>query len=198
MDNWCLQYMFRLLQSGLLITFLLFSINGCREPIEIPESTPVTYPEVTTDYLFEHRIIAYMPTFGEKVISTLPYETATFDEDYIFYLVARLPDPNSSAQTKRTDTRYYLWLERTSKGWLDFTYVYSEELGRFMIIGHNSSIRSGRFYKNYTIDLSLLQIEYMRNSGLTFHLYNNNKQSSTIFLPKEYIEAFLLALENNK
>ena len=190
--------MFRLLQSCLLITLLLVSISGCEELVEIPEPTPVTYPEVTTDYLFEHRIIAYMPTFGEKVISTLPYEITTFEEDYVFYLVARLPDTNSSAQTKRTKTRYYLWLERTSKGWLDFTQAYSDKLGRFTIIGHNSSIRSGRFYKNYTIDLNLSQIEYVRKSGLTFRLYNRNEKSSTIHLPKEYIEAFLLALEKNQ
>jgi hypothetical protein len=191
--------MFKLLQSSLFITLVLFSINGCKEPVDIPEqTTAVPLPEVTTAYLFEHRIIAHMPTFGEKVISTLPYETTTFDEDYIFYLVARLPDPHSTAQTKRTSTRYYLWLERTSNGWLDFTQAYSNELGRFVIVGHNSSIRSGRFYKDYTIDLSLSQIEFVRNKGLTFHLYNNNAQSSTIFLPKEYIEAFLLALENNK
>ena len=188
--------MFKLLLSSLLITLVLISISGCREPVDIPEpTTAVELPEVTTDYLFEHRIIAHMPTFGEKVISTLPYETATFDEDYIFYLVARLPDPNSSAQTKRTDTQYYLWLERTSKGWLDFTQAYSNELGRFVVVGHNSSIRSGRFYKDYTIDLTLTQIEYVRERGLTLFLYGKNAQPSTIYLPKEYIEAFLLALD---
>ena len=188
--------MFKLLQSSLFITLVLFSINGCKEPVDIPEqTTAVPLPEVTTAYLFEHRIIAHMPTFGEKVISTLPYETTTFDEDYIFYLVARLPDPHSTAQTKRTSTRYYLWLERTSNGWLDFTQAYSNELGRFVIVGHNSSIRSGRFYKDYTIDLSLSQIEYVRKRGLTLQLYGKNTKPSTIYLPKEYIQAFLLALD---
>ena len=188
--------MFKLLQSSLFITLVLFSINGCKEPVDIPEqTTAVPLPEVTTAYLFEHRIIAHMPTFGEKVISTLPYETTTFDEDYIFYLVARFPDPNSSALTKRTTTRYYLWLERTSKGWLDFTQAYSKELGRFAVVGHNSTIRSGRFYKNYTIDLTLAQIEYVRKRGLTLQLYGKNTKPSTIYLPKEYIQAFLLALD---
>ena len=187
--------MLKFLQSSLLITLVLLIISGCREPIEIPEPTPAQLPKITTDYLFEHRIIAYAPTFGEKVISTLPYEIATFDEDYIFYLVARLPDANSFTQTKRTNPHYYLWLERTSKGWLDFTHGYSKKLGRFIVIGHNSSIRSGKFYKNYTIDLSLSQIEHVDNSGVTFHLYNNNGKSSTIHLPKEYIKAFLLALK---
>jgi len=177
---------------------MLVSINGCNQSPEIPEPAPVSYPEVTTDYLFEHRIIAYVPTFGEKVISTLPYEIATFDEDYIFYLVARLPDPNSSAQIKRTHTRYYLWLERTSKGWLDFTQAYSYELGRLNILGHNSSIRSGKFYKNYTIDLSLEQIQQVRNSGLTLNMGNKKSHVSTIFLPKEYIDAFLLTLEKSE
>jgi len=189
--------MLKLLQSSLLITLVLFSISGCREPIEIPEPTPVQLPEITTDYLFEHRIIAYAPTFGEKIISTLPYEIATFDEDYIFYLVARLPDANSSTQTKRTNPHYYLWLERTSKGWLDFTQAYSHELGRLTILGHNSNIRSGRFYKNYTIDLSLSQIQHLRDSGLTLNMGNKKAQISTIYLPKEYIDAFLLTLEKS-
>ena len=187
----------RLLRSSLLITFILLSISGCKEPVKIPEQTVTELPEVTTDYLFEHRIIAYAPTFGEKLISTLPYETTTFDETYILYLVAHLPDPNSSVKIKRTKARYYLWIERTSKGWLDFTQAYSNELGRFVIIGHNSSIRSGRFYKNYTIDLTLSQIEQVQKSGLTFLLQNRNAQSSTIYLPQEYIKAFLLALKKS-
>ena len=176
---------------------ILLSINGCTKLSKIPEPTPVEYPEVTSDYLFEHSIITYAPAFGEKVVATLPYETANFNEDYIFYLVAHLPDPNSSAQTKRTKRRYYLWLERTSTGWLDFTQAYSNELGRFAIVGHNSSIRSGEFYKNYTMDLSLAQIEQVRDSGLTLQLHNKNGQSSTIYLPKEYIQAFLLVLKTN-
>jgi len=178
--------------TSLLILLLSF---GCSQHHENPLPASETVPEITTEYLLEHRIISYAPKYHEKVITTLPYEIQTFEENYLLFLVARLPDANSTALMKITEPRYYLWLERRSESWRDFVAVYSRQLPSLAIKAHYSSIRSGKYYKDYTIDFTLQQLHKVQESGLAVTLVNIQNHRSTIELPKHYIEAFVKMLE---
>ena len=193
-----LKTFYNYLQHLLFIGVSALILSGCAQIEPIPQPVVVEKPDITTEYLFKHRIITNEPTFGEKVLSTLPYETTTFDEAFIYYLVARLPDTNSTTPAKRTKEHYYLWVERTSDAWLNFTHAYGDDLGPLSITGHNSSIRSGRFYKNYSVDLSLEQVKAIQHSGLTLTMANKQKKHTTIFLPKAYVDAFLMILNNQQ
>ena len=177
----------------LLLSLLLSS--GCSQHSDEATLAPETVPEITTDYLLEHRIISYAPKYHEKVITTLPYEIQTFEENYLLFLVARLPDANSTAIIKITEPHYYLWIERRSDKWRDFVSVYSRQLPSLEIKAHYSSIRNGKYYKDYTIDFTLQQLHKVQESGLAVTLINNKKKRSTIDIPKHYIQAFLKMLE---
>ena len=181
----------------LAVTLLLslFLSSGCSQHSDEVSPLPESVPEITTEYLLEHRIISYAPKYHEKVITTLPYEIQTFEENYLLFLVARLPDANSTAIIKITEPHYYLWLERRSDNWRDFVAVYSRQLPALEIKGHYSSIRNGKYYKDYTIDFTLQQLSKVKNSGLAVTLINNKKERSTIDIPKHYIQAFLKMLE---
>lgn len=160
-----------------------------------PTTTPP--PEITADYLLKHRIISYAPRFHEKVISTLPYEIQRFDESYRLNLVARIPDKESGSLLKASHPRYYLLLQRSSDGWLDFTAVHTPNLTPLKIVSHYSSIRQGRFYKEYTIDFTLEQLYSLETSGLELLLINKKNETSTVTLPTHYISAFLKMVEEN-
>ena len=176
------------------LLILLLSTACSQHADEIPPEAK-TVPEITTEYLLEHRIISYAPKYHEKVITTLPYEIQTFKENYLLFLVARLPDANSTALIKLTKPRYYLWLERRSDGWRDFTTVYSRQLPSLGIKGHYSSIRNGAYYKDYTIDFTPKQLSHIQEHDLVLTLINKKKVRSTIEIPKNYIQAFLKMLE---
>jgi len=178
--------------TSLLILLLSF---GCSQHHEEPLVASETLPEITTEYLLEHRIISYAPKYHEKVITTLPYEIQTFEENYLLFLVARLPDANSTALIKLTEPRYYLWLERRSDSWLDFVGVYSRQLSSLTIKGHYSSIRNGAYYKDYTIDFTPEQLAHIQEHDLVLTLINQQKVRSTVEIPKNYIQAFLKMLE---
>lgn len=172
----------------------LFFINGCADHNETLEVTPAAAPEISTAYLLEHRIISYDPKYREKVIHTLPYEIKKFDESYIIYLVARLPDSNSTTVWKAKEPHYYLWLERSSDNWRDFTTVKATALGELKIDSNYSSIREGRFYKEYTIDFTLEQLYTIKGPGLELVLKNQQGVESTVSIPSLYIEAYLQML----
>ena len=182
-----------LLAVTLLLSLLLSS--GCSQHSDEVPPLPESMPEITTDYLLKHRIISYAPKYHEKVITTLPYEIQTFDENYLLFLVARLPDANSTAVIKITEPHYYLWLERRSESWRDFVTVYSRQLPTLTIKAHYSSIRNGKYYKDYTIDFTLQQLHKVQENGFAVTLVNKQNHRSTIELPKHYIEAFVKMLE---
>jgi len=175
--------------------FTLLLFIGCAQQPDVAELSPETVPEITTAYLLEHRIISYAPKYHEKVITTLPYEIQTFEENYLLFLVARLPDANSTAAIKITEPHYYLWLERRSESWRDFVAAYSRQLPSLAIKAHYSSIRNGKYYKNYTIDFTLQQLREVQERGLAVTLINRQNHRSTIEIPKHYIQAFLQMLE---
>ena len=173
--------------------FTLSLLFGCSaEKTPQPMTTP---PEITSEYLLKHRIITHDPKFHETVITTLPYEIKRFKESYRLYLVARIPDAEREVFLKPAKPRYYLWLERRSDGWLDFTSVHAPNLTPLTIASHYSAIRHGRFYKEYTIDFTLGQLYSLQASGLELLLINKNDDTSTVTLPKHYITAFLKMLE---
>ena len=176
----------------LLLSLLLFF--GCSQHSDEATQPTETVPEITTEYLLEHRIISYEPKYHEKVVTTLPYEIQTFEENYLLFLVARLPDANSTAILRITEPHYYLWLERRSDSWRDFVAVYSRQLPALEIKAHYSSIRNGKYYKDYTIDFTLQQLHGVQESGLAVTMINNKKERSTIDIPKHYIQAFLKML----
>ncbi len=178
----------------LFITIAMFS--GCAQHTEKPLPAPEPLPEITADYLLEHGIISYAPEFHERIIATLPYEIVTFDESYLMYLIARLPDPDSQAHFRRTKASYYLWLQRKSGGWRDFTAVYSAHMPDLKIHPHYSSIRNGLFYKNYTIDIKLEALQKVQESGADLTLVNSQNIRSTITIPADYIKAFLEMLKS--
>ncbi|MEN8147164.1 MAG: hypothetical protein ABFR02_06060 [Campylobacterota bacterium] len=178
-----------------LLIITLFIISGCAKKDEKLQVEPTPVPEITTAYLLEHRIIAYEPKYQEKIIATLPYEIKTFDESYLIYLVARLPDKNGSALLKTKNPRYYLWLERRADNWRDFIAVYSTGAAPLKINAHYSAIREGHYYKEYTIDFTLQQLRSVQESGIDLILINKQNIRSTLSLPKHYIKAFLKMLE---
>jgi len=180
----------------LLILFTLALLLGCSAE-KRPQPTTTPPPEITADYLLKHRIIAYAPKFHETVIATLPYEIKTFKETYLLYLVARIPDTQSDVLLKPAKPRYYLWLERRSDGWLDFTAVHAPNLTPLTIASHYSAIREGRFYQEYTIDFTLEQLYSLQSSGLELLLINKDNETSTVTLPKHYIVAFLKMVEES-
>jgi hypothetical protein len=176
-------------------TFLLFIaliiVSGCAKNEEKLQVEPTAVPEITTAYLLEHRIISYQPKYQEKIIATLPYEIKTFDESYLLYLVARIPDKNSSALLKTKEPHYYLWLERRADNWRDFVAVYSAKIAPLKIDAHYSTIRQGHYYKEYTIHFTLEQLSSVQDSGLDLLLVNQQSLTSTINIPSPYIKAFL-------
>ena len=176
-------------------TFLLFIsliiVSGCTKNEEKLQVEPTVVPEITTAYLLEHRIISYQPKYQEKIIATLPYEIKTFDESYLLYLVARIPDKNSSALLKTKEPHYYLWLERRADNWRDFVVVHSDSVTPLTINAHYSSIRQGHYYKEYTIDFTLEQLSSVQDSGLDLLLVNQQNLTSTINIPSLYIKAYL-------
>ncbi|MDA3946879.1 MAG: hypothetical protein PF439_09400 [Helicobacteraceae bacterium] len=159
------------------------------------EST--TVPEITTAYLLEHRIISYLPKYHEKIISTLPYEIKTFDDDYLLYLIARVPDENSSSLTKANEPHYYLWFERRADNWRDFMAVDSEKITSLKINSHYSAIRQGHFYQEYTIDFTLDQLYLVQDTGMDLLLINKQNVTSTINIPSFYIKAYLEMVTQN-
>ncbi len=188
-------YVFKTDLSRLQI-FLLFitlvTLSGCAEKEEMLQVKPAAdLPEITTAYLLEHRIISYEPTYHEKIIATLPYEIKTFDEGFLIYLIARIPDKNSSTHLKTRVPRYYLWLERRADNWRDFVAVRSAIASPLTIKPHNSTIRQGHYYKEYTIDFTLKQFMYAEDSGVKLTLVNQQNQTSTIIIPSLYIKAYL-------
>lgn len=184
------------LQTRVFIPMLIpLLFNGCTKAESIkPAAAPM--PEITTAYLFEHRIISHEPKYQEKIIATLPYEIESFDEEYLLCLIARIPDEKRSAVFAATKPRYYLWLERTAVSWRDFTEVHSPKIAPLQIDPHFSAIRKGLFYKEYSIDFTLEQLESVQDSGLDLLLINQKNETSEINLPSRYIKAFLKMLEN--
>ena len=177
-----------------LLFIILFIFNGCAEHEETVQPKAVDVPEITTAYLLEHRIISYEPRYGEKVLNTLPYEIQNFDENYVIYLVARLPDGNSTSVWKAKEPHYYLWLERRSGNWRDFTTVEAAGLGKLKIDSHYSAIRQGNFYKEYTINFGLEQLLAVKDSGLELVLINQQGVKSTVTIPSVYLKAYLKML----
>ncbi len=182
-------------------TFLLFItlliISGCTKAVEKSPVEPVTLPEITTAYLLEHRIIAYEPKQHEKVIAILPYEIKTFDESYMIYLVARIPDSNSSNDLKEKKPRYYLWLERRAENWRDFLVAQTVALPPLKVDSHFSNIRQGHYYEEYTIDFRLERLAYVQDSDLELLLINQQHFTSTITVPSLYIKAYLEMIKNS-
>jgi hypothetical protein len=174
--------------------FIILLFNGCTT-VKKTEPAPLPLPQITTAYLLAHRIISYEPKYQETIIATLPYEIINFDESFQLNLVARIPDENRSPVFVTTGPRYYLWLERKAQSWLDFTEVHSVMIAPLKINAHFSAIRKGVFYKEYTIDFTIEQLEQVQDSGLDLLLINENSNTSEIALPSYYIKAFLKMLE---
>lgn len=176
-------------------TFLLFIsliiVSGCAKHEEKLQAEPKPLPEITTAYLLEHRIIAYEPKHHEKIIATLPYEIKTFEESYLIYLIARIPDKISNTPLKVNEPRYYLWLERRADNWRDFVAVRSTRLSSLTIHPHYSSIRQGHYYKEYTIDFTLEQLSHVQDRDLDILLINQQNDRSMITIPSLYIKAYL-------
>lgn len=183
-----------LIHTLLLIT-LLYTLSGCSGHDAAPPQEPFKVPEITEAYLIEHRIVSHLPKYHETVVSTLPYEIKTFDESYLLRLIAQLPDPQDGRLSKEKKARYYLWLERRAKNWMDFTAVYSVPFASLTLEPHFSSIRQGHFYKEYTIDFSLEQLSAVQDDGLELLLVNLQNQRSAISLPPLYLKAFLQIVE---
>lgn len=177
------------LLTAIFVTLLF--INGCANHQETIPVAPAAVPDIDTAYLLEHRIISYEPRYQEKIITTLPYEIRNFDESYIMYLVARLPDGNSTSVLSSKEPHYYLWLERRSNNWRDFTTAQAAGLGTLKIDSHYSAIRQGHFYKEYTIKFRLDQFFAVQDSGLELVLMNQQGVKSTITVPGVYIQAYL-------
>ena len=185
------QVYWRYLQNILLFLTIIF-VQACSQKHLQPLPEQTALPEITTAYLLKHRIISYAPQFHEKVLSTLPYEVENFEEKYLFYLIARLPDPSAPKTLKK---HYYLWLLRYGDSWRNYNAVYSNTLGELKIEPHYSNIREGVFYEEYTIDFTLKQLQELRKKGLDLTLSNNAHIRSEIFLPPEYLQAFLEMLQ---
>ncbi|MGB5964314.1 MAG: hypothetical protein WBF77_07560 [Sulfurimonadaceae bacterium] len=179
------------IQTFLLLFITLIIVSGCAKNEEKLQVEPTAVPEITTAYLLEHRIISYQPMYREKIIATLPYEIKTFDEGYLLYLIARIPDKNSSVLLKTKKPRYYLWLERRADNWRDFVAVFSAKIKPLKINAHYSTIRQGHYYKEYTIDFTLEQLSSVQDSGLDLLLVNQQNLTSTINIPSPYIKAYL-------
>lgn len=177
--------------QGFLFFLILPLLIGCTTGKK-PEPTSTTPPpEITTAYLLEHRIISYAPKFQEKIVTTLPYEIRCFEESYRLYLVARIPDKNGDSVFKATQPVYYLWLERISDNWRDFTAVRSVIEAPLEIYAHYSAIRHGKFYEEYSINFTPAQLAGVQDSGLDLLLANKLHQTSNITVPVHYIKAFL-------
>ena len=179
----------------LLLTLML--ISGCAKHEEKLQAEPAVIPEITTAYLLKHRIISYEPRFHEKIIATLPYEIKKFDESYLIYLIARIPDKNSTATLQTKEPRYYLWLERRADNWRDFTVVRSSSMSPLRINPHYSTIREGKYYKEYTVDLMFKQMPQVEEQGLTLELINQQNQRSVITVPSLYVKAYLEMIRQN-
>lgn len=178
------------IQSFLLFLILII-VSGCAKHEKKLYAEPAVMPEITTAYLLEQRIISYEPKFREKIIATLPYEITAFDENYLIYLIARIPDKNSTNTLQTKQPHYYLWLERKASNWRDFTVVRSFDMSPLNIHPHYSAIREGNYYKNYTIDLIFEQMSDIQDKGLTLELINLQDQRSVITIPGFYIKAYL-------
>lgn len=178
--------------TALFVT--LFFSSGCANHKETIQVAPVAVPDIDAAYLLEHRIISYEPRYQEQIVNTLPYEIRNFDESYIICLVARLPDENSTSVWKSTEPHYYLWLERRSNNWRDFTTVQAAGLGILKIDSHYSAIRQGHFYKEYTINFRVDQLFAVQDSGLELVLINQQGIKSTVTIPADYIRAYLKML----
>jgi len=176
------------------LLLILLILNGCTNE-KAPAAAPAPLPDITTAYLLEHRIISHEPKFGDKIIATLPYEITRFEESYLIYLIAYLPVTDAPSSAKTAGPRYYLWLERRSDGWRDFTEVFSVKLSNLKISSRNSAIRTGLFYKEYTIDLTRQQLAKVQDSGLDLLLINEYNYTSEIEVPSHYIKAFLKILD---
>lgn len=174
-----------------LLLVSLIIISGCAKNEAKLQVEPTAVPEITAAYLLEHRIISYQPRYQEKIVTTLPYEIKTFDENYLIFLVAHLPYANNTALLKAAQPRYYIWLERRADNWRDFIAVYSQQLAPLKINSHYSAIRQGHFYKEYTIDFTLEQLSYVQDSGLDLLLVNQQNLVSEIDIPSLYIKAYL-------
>ena len=179
-----------------ILLFIMFiSLQACSQKHLEPLPPQTEPPEITTAYLLEHRIISYAPQLHEKILSTLPYEMENFEERYRFHLIARLPDTSASDPA---ETHYYLWLVRYADNWRDFTAAYSNTLGVLKIEPHYSNIRQGVFYEEYTVDFTLEQLKRLQTQGLSLTLFNNARLRSEIFLPPEYLQAFLQLLKEQE
>ncbi|WP_345974066.1 hypothetical protein [Sulfurimonas sp. HSL3-7] len=179
----------------LLFFLILPLLLGCTAEKTPEPATTTPLPEITTAYLLEHRIISYAPKFQEKTVTTLPYEIKRFEESYLLYLVARLPDKNGASVFKSAQPVYYLWLERMSDNWRDFTAVHSAIEASLDIDAHYSAIRHGKFYEEYTIDFTYEQLTGVKDSGLDLLLVNRHNLTSDISIPAHYIKAFLEILQ---
>jgi len=189
MEKCLTQVYYRYFQYTILI-FTIFLLQACadKELMLPPPAEPVKLPKITTEYLLKNRIISYAPQFHEKILTTLPYEIENFEEHYRFHLVARVPDAEAPRDLQ---PKFYLWLVRYADNWRDFVAVYAENRTPLLIKPHYSNIRQGVFYEEYTIDLSLEQLKSVREKGLSLTLINAAHIRSEIFLPPEYIQAFL-------
>lgn len=196
MDVIVSQYMYLQRQMSALL-FIIFSFYGCTQQEHSPEPIPTPPPEITTAYLLEHRIIAYEPKYHEKIIATLPYEIKTFEESYLVYLIARIPDKNSKTLLQSKEAKYYLWLERRADNWQDFVAVRSTSLAPLSIHPHFSTIRQGHYYKEYTIDFTLEQLSRIQDRDLDLLLSNQKNYTSTVTIPSLYIKAYLKMIAEN-
>jgi hypothetical protein len=181
--------------QSLLFFLILPLLLGCTAGKKPEPTAKMPPPEITTAYLLEHRIISYAPKFQEKIVTTLPYEIRRFEESYLLYLVARIPDTNGASVFKAAQPVYYLWLERISDNWRDFSAVRSTIEAPLEIYSHYSAIRHGEFYEEYTINFTPEQLAGVQDSGLDLLLINQHNQRSNINIPAHYIKAFLEMLQ---
>ncbi len=179
------------LKNSHYFSFILFSmllISGCSISKETQVKKEAKQVKLTAAELFEHRIVTNESKIKKYAVSTPPYERIDFDQQFLVYLMAqRVTD----ARAKDSKTHYYIWIERTSGAWLDFTQAYSQELGRLEIQSHFANIRNGRFFKSYTLEIRPDQMKRLQEGSLKVQVTTKLGDQATITLPRTYVQAFL-------
>ncbi len=176
-----------------MIIFLLF-LSGCSLKTAVPKPPS----PMTAKYLMQNMEQVYSETLKQTKVQTLPFHEHTYtdtNETITSVLVADYYDQESDYAAKhQSRIAYYLWITYTADHWGEFKTALPLQGTSLDVITHRSSIRSGIYFQEFSINFEREQLEQSRDEGLNLVLFGE-KSTIVVNLPPLYLQTFLTHID---